>query len=212
METPRSHAADDNTLIWRVAEAAIVLLLTVGTLAIILNQNVKPTTRAASAASSASSATTHVALDIMAVKPGGPTEDWPAYMASTPLTVPANSLVTVTIRNFDLGDAALAPNSPLAKVQGTADGTASVDGRTYSALDPAKVAHTFTIPELKLNVPIPGDAANDASYLTVTFSFHTGKAGTYTFECLAPCGTGSSGFDGPMASMAYMKGTLTVQG
>jgi hypothetical protein len=108
-------------------------------------------------------------------------------------------------------DAALVSDSPLAKVQGTINGTASVDGQQYRALDVAKVAHTFTIPQLGLNVPIPGDASNDANYLTVTFSFRTGGAGTYTFQCFAPCGTGN-GFDGPMASMAYMKGTLTVQG
>jgi heme/copper-type cytochrome/quinol oxidase subunit 2 len=96
-------------------------------------------------------------------------------------------------------------------VQGTINGTASVDGQQYRALDAAKVAHTFTIPQLGLNVPIPGDAPNNANYLTVTFSFRTGGSGTYTFQCFAPCGTGN-GFDGPMASMAYMKGTLTVQG
>lgn len=212
METPHSNKADGQ-LILRVVEVAIVLLVTVGGLAIILSQqNSGSTKRVASAAAGVSAATTNVALDVMPIKPGGPVEDWPAYMASTSLTVPANSTVTVTIRNFDLGDAALASGSPLAKVQGTVDGTASFNGKSYTALDPAKVAHTFTIPELKINVPIPGDAPDNASYLTVTFSFHTGKAGTYTFECLAPCGTGASGFDGPMASMAYMKGTLTVQG
>jgi hypothetical protein len=145
----------------------------------------------------------------MPVKAGGPAENWPAYVASTPLRVPANTVVTVTIRNFDLGDAALTPGSPLAHVEGTVGGVASVDGQTYSALDPAKVAHTFTVPSLGINVPIPGDAPADATYVTVTFSFRTHGAGAYLFECLAPCGTGT-GFGGPMQSMAYMRGTLTV--
>jgi hypothetical protein len=155
--------------------------------------------------------TKHLAFDIVPAKAGGPAANWPAYVASTPLTVPANTVVTVTIRNFDLGDAALAPNSPLAHVEGTVGGGAMVDGKAYAALDPAKVAHTFTIPLLGLNVPLPGDAPNNASYLTVTFSFRTHGAGTFLFQCLAPCGTGT-GFGGPMQSMAYMRGTLTVQG
>jgi hypothetical protein len=155
--------------------------------------------------------TKHLAFDIVPAKAGGPAEDWPAYVAREPLTVPANAVVTVTIRNYDLGDAALASGSPLARVGGTVGGVASVDGKAYAALDPAKVAHTFTIPLLGLNVPIPGDAPNNASYLTVTFSFRTHGTSTFLFECLAPCGTGT-GFGGPMQSMAYMRGTLVVQG
>lgn len=208
METPRSRKADTK-IVLTVVEVAVFVLVTVAAAAILLSQNVKPTARAVKASAAT---TTHVALDIMPVKPGGPVEDWPAYLASTPLTVPANSIVTVTIRNFDLGDAALTANSPLAKVQGTVDNAVTFNGKTYSSLDPAKVSHTFTIPQLGLNVPIPGDAPDNASYLTITFSFHTGKAGTYTFQCYAPCGTGTDGFGGPMGSMAYMKGTLTVQG
>lgn len=193
-----------------VLELAIFSVVTIAALAILLSQYaIRPTPHVASASSKT---TTHVALDIMPVKPGGPSENWPAYLASTSLTVPAHSVVTVTIRNFDLGDAALTPNSPLAKVTGTVSNVASFNGTSYSSLDAAKVSHTFTIPQLGLNVPIPGDAPANANYLTVTFSFQTGKAGTYTFQCYAPCGTGTSGFDGPMASMAFMKGTLTVQG
>jgi hypothetical protein len=208
MET--SHRRNpDNKLALTVIEVAVFFLVAVAAVAILLSQNVKPTTPRTVKAASAT--TTHVALDIMPVKPGGPVEDWPAYLASTPLSVPANSIVTVTIRNFDLGDAALADNSPLAKVQGTVGNSASFNGKQYSSLDAAKVSHTFTIPQLGINVPIPGDAPNDASFLTVTFSIHTGKAGTYTFQCYAPCGTGTDGFGGPMTSMAYMKGTLTVQ-
>lgn len=189
--------------------AAMFIAVAFATVVILLGPTMfRPASHVAAAAPAS---TTHLRLDILPVKPGGPAENWPAYVATSSLTVPANQTITVTVRNFDLGDAALADNSPLAKVQGTVGGVATFDGQSYTALDPAKVAHTFTIPQLGINVPIPGDAPDNATYLTVTFSFHTGSAGTYTFECLAPCGTGS-GFGGPMASMAYMKGTLTVQG
>lgn len=209
MDITRSKKADSK-LVMIVVEVAVILLVAIATLAILLTQNARPTTRTAAASSQT---TTHVALDIMPVKPGGPVEDWPAYMASTPLTVPANSLVTVTIRNFDLGDDALANDSPLLQVQGTTNNTAVADGKAYTSLDATHVSHTFTIAQLHLNVPIPGDPVGDANHVTVTFSFRTpAEAGTYTFQCYVPCGTGPSGFDGPMNIMGYMKGTLTVQG
>jgi hypothetical protein len=210
MEIQPSYTAAEKRLLI-VAPVAMFVVVALATLAILVGpgalQGIKPSARVAAAAAAP---TTHLAIDILPAKPGGPDENWPAYIASSSLTVPANHVITVTIRNFDLGDAALADGSPLAKVQGTLGSEASFDGQAYTALDSTKVAHTFTIPQLGLNVPIPGDAPDNASYLTVTFSFRTGRSGTYTFECFAPCGTGN-GFDGPMASMAYMKGTLTVQ-
>ena len=75
--------------------------------------------KAAHAQNNSAAAPRHVSrsMDILLNKPGGP-EDWPAY-APTNLSVPANSLVTLTIRNFDLGDPPLPATSPYAIVQGT---------------------------------------------------------------------------------------------
>jgi hypothetical protein len=149
-------------------------------------------------------------IDILLNKPGGPA-DWPAY-SPTELTVPAHSLVTITIRNFDLGDTPLTPAFvSYAQVQGI-EGSATVDGQPYTALDPAKVSHTFTIPALHLNVPIPGDGAPGADSLTVTFTFRTGAAGVYMWQCFDPCGQGETGYAGPMDTMGFMMGTLAVQG
>ncbi len=151
----------------------------------------------------------NVSLNIV-INQAGMQQDWPAY-SPTAMTVPANSLVTVTIHNYDLGDTPLPTNSPFSKVQGTVGGVATANGLAYNYLAPAKVAHTFTISQLNVNVPIPGDAPKGATYASVTFTFHTGKAGTYTFQCFDPCGTGSSGWMGPMMTKGYMVGTLTVQ-
>jgi len=140
----------------------------------------------------------------------GMMKDWPAYSEAN-LVVPANSLVTMTIRNYDLGNTPLPNNSPFMAVQGTVGDNATVDGHVYTSLAPDKVAHTFTIMQLHLNVPIPGDAVKGASYNTVTFTFHTGKAGSYSFQCFDPCGTGAMGWMGPMMTKGYMTGTLTVQ-
>jgi hypothetical protein len=152
----------------------------------------------------------HVALDIMPVKPGGPAQNYAAYVPTTVLNVPANSVVTVTIRNFDLDPMPMAASSPYTRVQGTMGGIAYADGKAYTILDPSAIAHTFTVPALHLNVPIPGQAASGMHYVTVTFRIHTGKAGTYTWRCFAPCGDGADGQAGAMAEADYMRGILFV--
>lgn len=153
--------------------------------------------------------TANINLTIEASKPGG-TVDGPSYMPDTALTVPANSLVTVTIVNNDAGDTALPANSPFAKVTGVVGGSALVDGVAYNSLTVDKVAHTFTIPSLGVNVPIPGDVPAGQKDITVTFSFRTGAAGTYAWQCMDPCGSDPAGWGGPMSMKGYMMGTLTV--
>jgi hypothetical protein len=138
-------------------------------------------------------------------------KDWPAYTPNT-LVVPAHGLVIVTIRNYDLGDTPLPKGSPFTTVQGVLGGVAYADGHTYTALAPEKVAHTFTIPQLNINVPIPGDTMTGKPYAEISFTFRTGAAGTYYFQCFDPCGTGAIGWQGPMVTRGYMLGTLTVQG
>jgi heme/copper-type cytochrome/quinol oxidase subunit 2 len=146
---------------------------------------------------------THLTMDIVVNQPGLQ-KDWPAFSQSN-LVVAANSLVTVTIRDYDLGNTAMPQYSPFTTVQGTVGTIATADGQNYASLAPDKIAHTFTIPQLNVNVPLPGDGAQGKDYNTVTFSFRTGAAGTYTFRCYDPCGTG------PMMTQGYMIGTLTVQ-
>ena len=154
----------------------------------------------------------HLALDIFPVRPLGPTANWPAYTPATTLSVPADSLVTLTIRNFDLGSAPLPANSPYAHVTGTTSGIAQADGQSYTAIAPDQVAHTFTISQLHVNVPIPGTAQPGQSFVTVTFSFRTGTAaGSYSWRCNAPCGT-DGGYGGPMQTPGYMLGTLMAHG
>lgn len=149
-------------------------------------------------------------LDIVINRPGMQ-KDWPAYSPNS-LVVPAHSLVTVTIRNYDLGDTPLLNGMPFASVQGVIGGAATADGQKYTALAPAKVAHTFTVQQLGINVPIPGDAPAGKSYVEVSFTFRTGAAGLYYFRCFDPCGTGAIGWQGPMVTKGYMLGTLVVQG
>lgn len=164
-------------------------------------------TSAASRASAVGPRTANLHVTILATKPG--TDIGPAY-STTDFTLPAHAKVTVTIEDQDLGDTALPAGSPFSAVKGTIGNVAYVDGIPYRSLDPTKVAHTFTVPQLGLNVPLPGDLPSGQKISAVTFTFFTGKAGTYMWQCMDPCGSGS-GWEGPMATMGYMMGTMTIK-
>jgi len=141
-------------------------------------------------------------------------KDWPTFIPGN-VTLPADTDIDVTIRNFDDGPADLPADN--AKVQGTVGNTMTaiseltgdVDkapGKAVSELPVKEVSHTFTINDkgFVLNVPIPPSS-------TVKFTFHTPAAGTYTFRCLTACGTGANGTEGAMATDGWMRGTVTIQ-
>lgn len=143
----------------------------------------------------------------MAGKPG-----WPLFVPAN-FTVPANAVVQAEIRCFDNGPAPVAAGYE--KVSGTADGRMvvipgvtedlhAVTGQYLTALAPSKVSHTLTIGRLGLNVPIPAVS-------TVRFTFKTGAPGSYAWQCMAGCGSGSGGWQGSMATPGWMQGTMTVQ-
>ncbi len=154
---------------------------------------------------------------------GGAHPDWVSYGPSTRLSVPAHALVTVTIKQYDSGEPIANPY--FAKVHGTVDGTASVDGEAVTEVDPETVGHTFTVHSLVTNqdplfvsVPLPA-VADDAPVLdngypaphVVTFSFITQGPGEYVWQCEFPCGDGTyAKFGGPMSMQGYMAGTVTV--
>lgn len=140
-------------------------------------------------------------------------KNWPAYVPADP-TVPAYTLVTVRIVNFDGGDQV--PDSfPYLKVSGVAGGQATMQAltatdpnapgtsQTYSTLASDNLGHTFTVADLNLNVPVPGTSI-------VTFTFNSGKPGSHQWACHAPCGTDPEGVGGPMIRPGYMVGTLHV--
>jgi hypothetical protein len=155
--------------------------------------------------------------------------DWVSYLVrkngrwvrSTNFTVPANSVVHVTIYQFD-GASGLR-NPFLSQVQGTVGSTATLDGKTFSSIPPEEASHTFAIPELGVFVPlegVPEEAKNQCeegpcelsmAHRTITFSFRTGKKGRYHWQCFVPCAAGwLLGNGGPMQTYGYMDGFVNV--
>jgi hypothetical protein len=154
--------------------------------------------------------------------------DWVSYLVkshgqwvhSTIYTVPANSIVHVTIYQYDSPTGLRNPF--MGQVQGTIGDTMTVDGKTVNSIEPEEASHTFAVPELGIFVPLPGvpeEAKNacefapceGAAHRTITFSFRTGKKGRYHWQCFVPCGAGTiDGNGGPMQTLGYMDGFLDV--
>jgi hypothetical protein len=151
------------------------------------------------------------------------TEGWPFYWPSTSLKLPAHSLVTITIKQYD---GSTTPWNPFwAKVHGTVDGTATYNGTPQKQIEADNVAHTFTIhqypeggqPDFFVSVPmlaVASNAKNEANGYPkpqeITFSFITGAPGEYIWNCEDPCGDAYQEFGGVMQARGWMSGTVTV--
>ncbi len=132
--------------------------------------------------------------------------NWPQF-TPTDFTLAKGDTVVLTITSFDPGTSTL-PAS-FAKVSGTVGGTELLNGQAISAITPDQGAHTLTIPALGINIVVPAVPVGQKS-ITIQATFKVTKSGTFAWQCMAPCGTGPSGWSGPMAEPGYMSGTLTV--
>ena len=143
------------------------------------------------------------------------------WIRSTVWKVPANATVHVTIYQFD-GDSGLR-NAYLARPTGVDGNVEVIDGTPTDAINPDDASHTFAVPAYHLIVPLPGVADNaknqcgyapcalSTAHRTITFTFHTGAAGHYRWQCFVPCAAGwLYGFGGPMQTIGYMDGFLDV--
>jgi hypothetical protein len=156
-------------------------------------------------------------------------ENWVSYLVrehgtwhrSTVWTLPAHSLVRVTVYQFD-GKSGLR-NPFLAQARGIVGGTFKLNGKSMSTINPDDASHTFAIPALGVLVPLEGvadDAKNQCddapcalstAHTTITFTFRTGKKGHFRWQCFVPCAAGFLyGFGGPMQTIGYMDGFVNV--
>jgi len=139
----------------------------------------------------------------------------------TTFVLPANTVVQVTIYNYD-GASALR-NNWFGQATGTIGGVISLNGKTMKSIDPDSASHVFSIPQIGLAVPIMGvadDAKNPCGnapcslsfdHTTTTFTFRTPGKGLYRWQCFVPCAAGYiAGFGGPMQTVGYMDGFIKV--
>ena len=131
-------------------------------------------------------------------------EHWPA-MAPSDIKASVGDTVVLTVKEYDDAPTALPAGSPYNAVAG---GTETVNGVAATTVTNADIAHTFSIPELGINAPLA--KAKEGGFTTMVFTFKAGKAGTYTWRCLTPCGGDPNGMGGAMATQAWMQGHLIV--
>ena len=138
--------------------------------------------------------------------------NWVGYLPTTYLKVPAGAVVHVTIDQQD-GQTGLR-NEYLGLVRGTINDQMTLNGKVVSALDPSLAAHTFTIPDLGVSVPLEGVADNAPANAQQVIQFDfvvPDKPGLYRWQCFVPCAAGFIyGFGGPMQTIGYMDGFLNV--
>jgi len=160
-----------------------------------------------------------------------PHPDWVSYYVVSPTStnwrhdttfvLPANSLVHVTIYQFD-GDSGLR-NEFLSQATGTVGGGFLLNGKPTVAINPDDASHVFAIPQIGLSVPLEGvpDSAKNPcgnapcplsmDHETISFTFRTPGKGLYRWQCFVPCAAGFiQGFGGPMQTVGYMDGFIKV--
>jgi hypothetical protein len=143
------------------------------------------------------------------------------WQHKTTYVLPANTLVHVTIYNFD--SASALRNNWFGQASGTVGGVMTLDGKQTQGINPDDASHVFSIPQIGLTVPIKGVADNAKNpcgnapcglsfdHTTTSFTFRTPGKGLYRWQCFVPCGAGYiAGFGGPMQTVGYMDGFIKV--
>ena len=146
------------------------------------------------------------------------------WIHSTYWQVPANTVIHMTVLQYDTGSPLR--NQTWGQVEGTFGNSATLNGSsftTYNANVGNGVGHTFTVPALGIDVPLVGVNSNSTNvcgvapcgtsfdHNTITFSFKTGQAGSFHWQCFVPCALGwLYGNGGPMSAQGYMGGYLDV--
>lgn len=139
--------------------------------------------------------------------------------SSANISVPANEAIRLVIVDYDNGAPGV-NDSSVGQVTGTTNdqmqilnntlvnSTISSSGieikgvQTVSSVPTSEVAHTFSVTSLGINIPVPP--------LSTIVTYVTLKPGTYTWQCLIPCGGGPYGTQGAMDTAGWMYGSLTA--
>jgi hypothetical protein len=170
------------------------------------------------------------------MKPGADPHAASSWVHTTLFKVPAGTRVNITILGYDGctpprnnfwtqvqgtigGVMAFQQFKDTNKPQGPAHVTPTLNGWAHCA-----VGHTFAIPSLNVYVPVGSPDASaslcgaspctSGPYTVEKFSFMTpSHGGVFRWQCLVPCGGGFlDGNGGPMTTIGYMTGNMTVVG
>jgi len=183
------------------------------------------------AAVQTSSGTQLYLATVPTVEPNDPHNTWVSYYAvdansrnwrhETTYVLPANTLVHVTIYNYD-GASGLR-NPWFGQATGTIGDTITLNGNQTQGIVPDNASHVFAIPAIGLSVPLQGISDNAKNpcgnapcslsydHTTTSFTFRTPGKGLYRWQCFVPCAAGFiAGFGGPMQTVGYMDGFIKV--
>jgi hypothetical protein len=156
------------------------------------------------------------------LRPDDAHPNWVGYFPTTFFKVPPNATVRVTIDQQD-GASGLR-NEYLGLVRGTVGNSMTVytsdpatgggaTGKTMQAIDPTTAAHSFSVPDLGVSVPLLGVDPNNPKNTDnfVVFSFKVPASGIFRWQCFVPCAAGTLyGNGGPMQTLGYMDGQIEV--
>jgi len=135
--------------------------------------------------------------------------------SSSNIQLPAHTLIQLTIISYDTPT--MGSTDAEGKVSGTIGGTVLlINGtnamgtnvppqwnQTVTSVPGDMLAHTFTIQQLGINIPVVG---GDTTIAYLTFN----QPGTFQWICLTPCGFGADGMEGAMSAPGWMEGQVTV--
>jgi len=135
--------------------------------------------------------------------------------SSSDILLPAHRLIQLTIISYDTPTAGSTDQE--GKVSGTFGGTVyMINGTTAMGTNASQpwgtnvtaepgsmLAHTFTIPQLGINIPVVG-GDTEIAYL------YLNQTGAFPWLCETPCGFGPTGMQGAMSTSGWMEGEVTV--
>jgi hypothetical protein len=200
----------------RATIVGVILVIAGVAIGLFVTRFLTPTPETLAASGSANTLNGRPVVDIDLTSVGavgsGPHPSWVGYLPTTYFHVPAGAVVRVTINQQD--SATGLRNEYFGLVRGTVDNQMTVNGQVMQAIDPTTAAHTFSVPDLGVNVPLPGvpaDAPANAQE-TVQFEFVVpDKPALIRWQCFVPCGAGTLyGNGGPMQTLGYMAGEIQV--
>ncbi len=137
--------------------------------------------------------------------------------SSPGIFIPADRKIVLTITSYDMGNAPVLSqythvsgtiNNKILLINGAVASGSNVKKQwsmNVSSIPKSKVAHTFTIASLDINIPIEAGSTEIAVLKPIK------KSGIYYWQCMAVCGSGKNGWGGAMSTNGWMKGRVIVK-